>query len=70
MSTISAAAQLSAFKSHSEEKDKHTMCVVVDSGYSFTHIVPVCNGKVIRKAVRRYVEDRKSNLLIIMIHKL
>ncbi|KAJ3186285.1 Actin- protein 6 [Gaertneriomyces sp. JEL0708] len=27
--------------------------LVVDSGYSFTHIVPICNGQVIWKAVRR-----------------
>ncbi|CAH3016407.1 unnamed protein product [Porites evermanni] len=47
------AAQLSAFKSHNEETEKRLVCVVVDSGYSFTHIVPVFNGKAMKKGVKR-----------------
>ena len=47
------AAQLSAFKCHKEEVEKHLICLVVDSGYSFTHIVPVFNGKVLKKGVKR-----------------
>lgn len=49
----STAAQLSAFKCHKEEVEKHLLCLVVDSGYSFTHIVPVFNGKVLKKGVKR-----------------
>jgi len=49
----STAAQLSAYKSHNDESEKRIMCLVVDSGYSFTHIVPVFNGKVLKKGVKR-----------------
>lgn len=28
-------------------------CVVVDSGFSFTHIVPLINGEVVWESVRR-----------------
>ena len=51
--TCFKAAQLSAFKSHNEETKKHLVCVVVDSGYSFTHIVAVFNGKAMKKGVKR-----------------
>ncbi|EDO31145.1 predicted protein [Nematostella vectensis] len=47
------AAQLSAYKCHQDMVSKNPVCLVVDTGYSFTHIVPVFNGKVIKKAVRR-----------------
>ena len=30
------------------------MCLVLDSGYSFTHVVPIFNGKVLKKGVKRY----------------
>lgn len=49
----STAAQLSAYKSHNDESEKRIMCLVVDSGYSFTHMVPVFNGKVLKKGVKR-----------------
>ncbi|XP_031574279.1 actin-related protein 6-like [Actinia tenebrosa] len=49
----SSAPQLSAYKSHQEETQKHLVCLVIDAGFSFTHIVPVFNGKIIKKAVRR-----------------
>jgi hypothetical protein len=28
-------------------------CVVVDSGFSFTHVIPMVNGEIIWKAVKR-----------------
>ena len=37
------------------------MCLVVDSGYSFTHIVPVFNGKVLKKGVKRYGNNNNNN---------
>ena len=48
------AAQLSAYKCHNDESEKHLLFPVVDSGYSFTHIVPVFNGKVLKKGVKRW----------------
>lgn len=48
-----SAAQLSAFKCHKEEVDKRLICLVVDTGYSFTHIVPVVNGKILKKGIKR-----------------
>jgi hypothetical protein len=29
--------------------------LVVDAGFSFTHIVPIMGGSVVRSAVKRYV---------------
>lgn len=49
----STAAQLSAYKSQNDESKKHLMCLVLDSGYSFTHVVPIFNGKVLKKGVKR-----------------
>ena len=54
---LSQAAQLSSYKCHNEESEKHLMCLIVDSGYSFTHIVPVFNGKVLKKGVKRWDEN-------------
>lgn len=28
-------------------------CLVIDSGYSFTHIIPIINGKIFKPAVKR-----------------
>ncbi|KAI0209778.1 Actin-related protein 6 [Lamellibrachia satsuma] len=42
---------LSQFKRQSEET--HLCCLVVDSGYSFTHIIPYYNGKKLTEGVRR-----------------
>lgn len=49
------AAQLAAWQRKQEEEasKKHLCCLVVDSGFSFTHVVPICNGKILKKAVRR-----------------
>ncbi|XP_020909427.1 actin-related protein 6 isoform X2 [Exaiptasia diaphana] len=49
----STGPQLSSYKCHQEETEKHLVCLIIDAGYSFTHIVPVFNGKIIKKAVRR-----------------
>jgi len=46
------ACQLSSWKKKEEESNR-MCCLFVDSGFSFTHIVPICNGKIIKKAVRR-----------------
>lgn len=48
-----AASFLSQFKRQSEET--HLCCLVVDSGYSFTHIIPYYNGKKLTEGVRRCV---------------
>ena len=46
-------AQLGAWYRKKDNSENHFCCVVVDSGFSFTHIIPICNGKIIKKAVRR-----------------
>ena len=33
--------------------DEPLCTLVVDSGFSFTHVVPVCEGEVIHSAVKR-----------------
>ncbi|KAK3751378.1 hypothetical protein QZH41_002569, partial [Actinostola sp. cb2023] len=58
----SSAPQLSAYKCHQDETDKHLVCLVIDCGYSFTHIIPVFNGKVIKKAVRSVVEFTRPKI--------
>lgn len=45
-STLSALYQLNNMA-------EYPCCVVVDSGYSFTHIVPYYRGKVVAKGIRR-----------------
>uniref|UniRef100_A0A0M3KK77 Actin-like protein (inferred by orthology to a C. elegans protein) n=1 Tax=Anisakis simplex TaxID=6269 RepID=A0A0M3KK77_ANISI len=37
----------------STEYRSERCCVVVDSGYSFTHIVPYCEGVAVRNAIMR-----------------
>ncbi|XP_072036241.1 actin-related protein 6-like [Amphiura filiformis] len=46
------ACSLSAFKKHQETPDE-LGCMVVDSGYSFTHIVPYHKTKKVKNGVRR-----------------
>src|SRR5277367_1414101 len=38
--------------------------LVVDSGFSFTHITPIVNGKVIWSAVKRSIPDLKKPLIV------
>ncbi|CAB4028392.1 Actin-related 6, partial, partial [Paramuricea clavata] len=47
------AAQLSAHKYVQEDPSLRLVCLVVDCGYSFTHIVPVYQGKIIKEGVQR-----------------
>ncbi|KAA0186185.1 Actin protein 6 [Fasciolopsis buskii] len=50
-------AFLSAYKYQSESAQRLSRyCLVVDSGYSFTHIVPMCDGRVMGDFVIRYVK--------------
>ena len=43
---------LAQYKVHKEKKD--ALCsLVVDSGYSFTHIVPYYNGKKVMEGLKR-----------------
>ncbi|KAL5009609.1 hypothetical protein ScPMuIL_011914 [Solemya velum] len=44
---------LSQYKVHQEEKTKTLCTVIVDSGYSFSHIVPYFKGAKILEAIRR-----------------
>lgn len=43
---------LSCLKYNSEVPDS-LCCLVVDSGYSFTHIAPYIKGKKVKRGVRR-----------------
>uniref|UniRef100_A0A0N5AXB5 Actin-related protein 6 n=1 Tax=Syphacia muris TaxID=451379 RepID=A0A0N5AXB5_9BILA len=49
---INAPSMIALADTVSEFRTEHC-CVVVDSGYSFTHIVPYCNGVPIRKGIIR-----------------
>ncbi|CAH1798890.1 unnamed protein product [Owenia fusiformis] len=46
-------SHLSQHKYTKDNNDSPLCCLVVDSGYSFSHIVPYYNGKRIMKAVKR-----------------
>ncbi|XP_038047554.1 actin-related protein 6-like [Patiria miniata] len=46
------AGTLSAFKNRQEEPNQ-LCCLLVDCGYSFTHIAPYYNGKKVGSAIRR-----------------
>lgn len=46
------AGTLSAHKYHKENSDE-LCCLVIDSGFSFTHIVPYIKGKKLKNAIRR-----------------
>ena len=48
------AAQMSAYKFTREAKQRPLCCLVVDSGFSFSHVVPIYDGKIIKKGVKRY----------------
>lgn len=50
---FSSATSLIALADTVAEQCTDHCCVVVDSGYSFTHIVPYCNGVAIRKGIIR-----------------
>ena len=47
------AAYLTQYKSRKDERNKHMCCLVVDTGYSFTHIVPYCEGKKVNDGIKR-----------------
>ncbi|XP_065676699.1 actin-related protein 6-like [Hydra vulgaris] len=46
-------AQLSSWQRKQDKTENHMCCLIVDSGFSFTHIVPVYKGQVLKKGVRR-----------------
>ncbi|RDD41168.1 Actin-related protein 6 [Trichoplax sp. H2] len=46
-----AASTLSS-RSYLRERNRH-YCVVIDSGFSFTHVVPYCHDRKLARAVRR-----------------
>jgi actin-related protein 6 len=48
----------------SKEALNRLCAVVVDSGYSFTHIMPVYQGSVIKSAVKRSVQQSRSLCMI------
>jgi len=56
----SAASFLSQYK-YCRELDlspsPRPCCLVVDCGYSFTHLIPYYDGRPVRKAIRRYVDS-------------
>lgn len=45
-------ADLSCYKNKTEFPDENC-CLVVDTGYSFTHVVPFVRGKRVKEAVKR-----------------
>ena len=45
-------ADLSCYKNKTQHPGEQC-CLVVDSGYSFTHIIPYVNGKKVKEAVKR-----------------
>lgn len=48
------AAELVDIKHCVEEDTTKPLCtLVVDSGFSFTHIIPVCKGEILNKSVKR-----------------
>ena len=47
------AGYLSQYVASKLEQEKQLCCLLVDSGYSFTHIVPYYCGKKIGRAVHR-----------------
>lgn len=58
------AAFLGAYKYRVESaKRLSRYCLVVDSGYSFTHIVPIVDGSIMKDFVIRYV---KLNFLLVV----
>ncbi|XP_075727815.1 actin-related protein 6 isoform X2 [Rhipicephalus microplus] len=49
---LTTAGALSALK-YRKERVREMACVVVDSGFSFTHIAPFLRGKLIKAGIRR-----------------
>ena len=48
------AAELVNIKHISENNSSKPLCtLVVDSGFSFTHVIPVCQGEILKNAVKR-----------------
>ncbi|ESO89188.1 hypothetical protein LOTGIDRAFT_229086 [Lottia gigantea] len=47
------ASALSQYKWEKESNDKHLCTLVVDSGYSFTHIIPYFKGRKIKEGIKR-----------------
>jgi len=47
------APTLASYKYLKENELNQEFCLVVDSGYSFTHIVPFYRGKIILEGLRR-----------------
>jgi actin-related protein 6 len=52
--SLNKAPTLAAYKYLKEnQSNEREFCLVVDSGYSFTHIVPFYRGKIILDGLRR-----------------
>ena len=49
---VSLPSTLSAFHQYHSRPD-YPCCLVIDSGYSFTHLTPYFKGKVVTKGIRR-----------------
>lgn len=47
-----SGGSLSSFK-YSLDVPESLCCLLIDSGYSFTHIVPYVKGKKVKNAIRR-----------------
>ena len=49
------SADLAAYNYYTNDNNNNNLkcCVVIDIGYSFTHIVPFIKGKRIKNAIRR-----------------
>ncbi len=50
---ISPVGGTLAAQKYLEENPKEKCCLVVDSGYSFTHITPVYKGKPVKEGIIR-----------------
>ena len=64
------AAQLSSIKFAQESERKPLCCLVVDSGFSFSHVVPICDGRIIKKGVKRSVVYSSYVFLILRQYSL
>ena len=48
-----SAAHLADYKYATENPSEALCTIVVDSGYSFTHVIPFVNGQKVSDAIRR-----------------
>lgn len=52
--STSPSCLLAAYYHNCHFQKPPSCCLIIDSGFSFTHIIPIINGKIYKSGIKRY----------------